>query len=376
MNLYLQNFLIEHPNDWKEILKEKPYAFKVIEKDDLVLFKYNQIDSDFNIPLVQEARGIVFDKSDWSVIKHPFHKFFNYGESNAAVIDWGSASIQEKIDGSLIACYFYKNEWMISTNGTIDARDASLQFPVQLNKKKKINSFYDLVVYTLEQMFGRDYIFGVFQNIDKKSTHLFEIATPINRIVVPYKDFKIYYLCSKVNSTGIEYYSKPLLDRFPIPKVYSFNSLEDCVKAAKELQYDSEGYVIVDKNWNRIKIKSPAYIAAHHLRGEDVVTDKKLLNLILANEGNEFLTYFPEFKDAYNNLYNRLLQLKTRMGADAKKLEEMQKGNKSRKEIALWANKECVIPAFIFQLLDKKIENIDNFIYNKCKVEKLLEYIK
>jgi hypothetical protein len=31
--------------------------------------------------------------------------------------------------------------------------------------------------------------------------------------------------------------------------------------------YD-EGYVIVDANFNRVKVKKPAYVAVHHLKGK------------------------------------------------------------------------------------------------------------
>src|SRR5580704_18173365 len=69
----------------------------------LVLFKYNQIDSPFSEQIVRECRGLILDEAnDWKIVNRSFDKFFNYGEGHAANIDWDSAKCLEKMDGSLI----------------------------------------------------------------------------------------------------------------------------------------------------------------------------------------------------------------------------------------------------------------------------------
>ena len=125
--LNLQTFIRENEN-WKELISEKPYCIKVTEKEDLVCFKYSQIDSDFNEPLVRECRGIILEKDTWNVVAYAFNKFFNFGESYADEIDWASARVLEKVDGSLIKIYYY-NGWRVGTNSTIDADDAKLLAP-------------------------------------------------------------------------------------------------------------------------------------------------------------------------------------------------------------------------------------------------------
>ena len=97
----LLNFINQH-EDWKELLQEAPYFLEVKEDEGYVLLKYNQIKSDFSQPIVQQARGIIVkylhDCGFWKIVCWPFDKFFNYGESYAASIDWSSARVQEKID--------------------------------------------------------------------------------------------------------------------------------------------------------------------------------------------------------------------------------------------------------------------------------------
>ena len=75
--LNLQTFIRENEN-WRELISEKPYCIKVTEKEGLVCFKYSQIDSDFNEPLVRECRGIILEKDTWNVVAYAFNKFFNF----------------------------------------------------------------------------------------------------------------------------------------------------------------------------------------------------------------------------------------------------------------------------------------------------------
>lgn len=90
--------------------------------ENLVLLKYNQVESDFRKPIVRECRGLVLDEADdWRVVCRAFDKFFNYGEPGAAEIDWGTARVQEKLDGSLTTLYSYAGRWHVATSGSPDA---------------------------------------------------------------------------------------------------------------------------------------------------------------------------------------------------------------------------------------------------------------
>lgn len=102
--LAIQNFLLANAGDLN--LLEEKFAIKSKRHSkypNLICFKYNQIESPFSEPLVQECRGIILDENDnWNVVSHSFNKFFNYGESNAVEIDWDVAEVQEKMDGCFL----------------------------------------------------------------------------------------------------------------------------------------------------------------------------------------------------------------------------------------------------------------------------------
>lgn len=54
------------------------------------------------------------------------------------------------------------------------------------------------------------------------------------------------------------------------PKQYDFKSVEEVLEASRRLDGASqEGFVCVDEAWNRVKVKSPQYVALAHLTEKD-----------------------------------------------------------------------------------------------------------
>lgn len=82
-------------------LRNDPFNLHISSEDEMAIFKYNQFNSDFSDLIVQESRGIILEKNTWKIVCHPFHKFFNYGETNAYNIDLSKSYVMEKVDGCL-----------------------------------------------------------------------------------------------------------------------------------------------------------------------------------------------------------------------------------------------------------------------------------
>jgi T4 RnlA family RNA ligase len=278
---------IKENKEWASILKKKPYSLQISNKDNLYLFKYNQVESDFSIPLVNEARGIILEiiEEDVKIVCYPFKKFFNYGESHAAPIDFASASIQEKIDGSILKLFYY-NGWKLATNGAIDAFENASPLNVDY-------SFGDLFNEASKNILN----YGL---LNKDYTYMFELVSKWNRIVVPYTETKIYHIGTRNNVTEEELNVDIGIAK---PKQYKMASLEEVIETAKALPFSEEGYVVVDKYWNRVKIKSPQYLAVHKLKGQSgILNMDSLLKLVKENETEEFLTYFPEYKQEVEHM--------------------------------------------------------------------------
>ena len=314
-------FCAEHEN-WKELLEAEPFNLRIAEDGCYTIFKYNQLSSDFNNPIVREARGIIFKTGEWEYpVCWPFNKFGNYGESYAPDIDWNTAFVTEKVDGSLIKVWHDNNNWYISTNGTIDAFKADLG-------DIKISTFGDYFLQALER-YTPAHIFRTtfeeFTNYLKDDlTYMFELVGPYNRVVVPHEEIKLYFLGVRDKFTGKEYLPTSEVakvagvEMFNRPATYSLATLEDCLQAAKLKTWDDEGFVVCDANFNRVKIKSPAYVLAHFMRNNNVITRKHIIKIILTNEIAEFLCYADEYKEelekvqklmnSYHNIGNKLAQ--------------------------------------------------------------------
>ena len=312
--LKLLEFILNH-NNWEELLTRDPYNLKVTRDSGYIMFKYNQLCSDFNLPEVREARGIIFRESDWQCVCHAFDKFGNQGEPYCPEIDWSTASVQEKVDGSLMKVW-YDDTWHISTNGTIDAFKAPLECA-----NKEITSYGDLFLYCLKagkHSFSSLKSFTSF--LDEEYCYMFEMVSPYNRVVIEYSEPKLYYLgCRDLDSHLEESYvefnpfENGLGCLIGSPETYPLHTLKEVQEAANALPWNEEGYVVCDANFNRVKIKSPEYVLAHHGRTNGNVSTSRLLEIILNNEIDEFLIYANEYTDKINNLIAEMELFKTQV---------------------------------------------------------------
>lgn len=364
----LQQYLRTHLN-WREELQAPPYCLKIQEDGNLILFKYSQIESDFSLDIVKEARGIIFEKDTWNIVCRPFYKFFNYGEPNAATIDWNNPVIvNEKIDGSLIKFYYYNNEWRVATNGTIDAHKALAYSTLKSN-------FYDLVMIAIENS-GKSFE-DFCSSLHPSCTYLFELVSPITKVVIPYENTELY----KLGAYNVEndYFIHPhYLTNIDLktPQEIEFNNLQEVIDRASSLDWMSEGFVVYD-GYNRVKVKSPAYVLAHRTKNNGQVKIETLVHLIKINEIDEFLTYAPEFKEIVDNIYMFLTYLQMKMwdaGGDIN-----LNNATTKKDFALAVinqNLPKIVQTYFFQWYDNRELNFNKYINKTRDTVIAREYFK
>lgn len=373
--LKVQEFIEQHPG-WEKLLQVEPYHL-VVSRDELfgrklLMLKYSQFDSDFTNELVRECRGLVLDAETFEAVSVPFFKFGNYGEQYCPKIDWKSCYVEEKVDGSL--CKFVKlrdGSLLVSTNGTIDAAKA----PVAEQLGCKAKNFKELIEEGLRH-YSLDFK-KLAAMLDFDKTYMFELTSPFNRVVVQWHETKLTFLGCRDNVTLQEesYVGHPLSKVFDAPKVFPLRSLEECVAAAKELGKDEEGYVVCDKDFNRVKVKSPLYVSLHTLAGNYVLSYERALDIVRANEIDEVLSYFPEFKDSLMAVKARLdehvaclkqseeeLRAWMAMNGYEWRPELVQNGGKCRKLAADMIFKRFNHPGDGFMLLDGKFKNAEELV--------------
>lgn len=285
----------------------------------LVLLKYNQISSPMAEPLVQQCRGIILDESDgWEIVSRPFDKFFNYGEPLAVQLDWSTAKAQEKLDGSLMQLYWYDDAWRVASSGTPDASG-----PVNATAE------------TFAQLFWRVWKEKGYRFPEEtKFTFLFELMTPINRVVVRHlrNDLKLI----GVRGTGGGQEFDPNLWAAEFDPVRSFplqtiGEIYDSFAAMDPVA--QEGYVVVDSAFRRLKVKHPGYVALHQMR--DGFGPKRILDTIRRGETSELLVHFPEWAEAFGKVQSAYNGLVSHLEGEYQRLRAIE----SQKEFALEAVK-------------------------------------
>jgi T4 RnlA family RNA ligase len=291
-------------NGLAKAIEEFKLKTKVYEKK--ILLKYDQIESDMSRAEVQECRGLILERDTWKVMSMPFSKFFNSGEINAAKIDWNSAIVLEKLDGTMIQVYYdwNKNKWFAATTGMAEGEG-------EVNNKFG-TTFNDLFWETINK-----YSFDV-NKFHKGFTYVFELTTPYNIVVKPHGESSITLLAIKDNEILKEFRYDELLavsQYFGLPVVNSYNlshnSLDEITKTFEGMPWSEEGYVVVDKEFNRIKIKNPAYVAVHHLKSK--TAEHNILTIVKSNEIEEFASTFPERKEELYKLKNNYDTLITKL---------------------------------------------------------------
>lgn len=305
--LNVVNFIREHP-DWEELLRAEPYCITtrwgVDKYAGLVLLKYTQFGSDFTNPIVKECRGLILDTyADYQVVSYGFNKFLNVGEPGADEIDWSTARVQDKEDGSCCRLAWWKRKgiWLWSTLSSINAWD---------NKLSSFGSnFASFPTCVAEQSYAGMCESILWQkgiklgNLSHDHTYIFELCTPYNTVVVKHNEPKLYHIGTRDNLTLEEINVDIGVEK---PKEYPLHSLSDVLDAAEALnkngeEVNREGFVVVDANWYRIKVKSPLYLIKFHA----VTTSLSLKNTLeikLRGEENEVISCFAESEPAFRAL--------------------------------------------------------------------------
>ena len=335
--LLVQDFIREH-KDWETVLQLPPYCVNISRDTvlgrNLVMLKYNMLeDPDFNNPMVRECRGLVLDADTFETVEVPFYKFGNHGESYCPEIDWKSSMTTQKVDGSLIKVVRFGKDILISTNGTIDAFKA----PVAEQVGCRYSSFGEMALKLLEKT--RDSNNLSWETMfEENVTYMFEMVSKWTRVVVPWEtEGDLYFLGYRDNITLQEGFPfNHILSRyFRVPEIYNLSSLSECIDATSKLPWNEEGYVVVDSKFNRIKIKSPAYVAIHHMRGEGVFSTRNAIELIKMNAADDYLTYFPEVTDKFMAVKDKFMDVVRRVDDFWKENGEKIRSMETRKEQAL-----------------------------------------
>jgi hypothetical protein len=332
------------------------YSIKAVQHKkypELYLFKYNQIESPFAERIVQESRGVILNKNDnWNIVSRAFDKFFNHGEQLAAKIDWNEAYIQEKLDGSLISMYWYDGKWNVATSGSPDASGDVFGHG-----------------FTFEELFWKTFTDLGYKPPPERHkciTFIFELMTMYNRVVVAHKEPRLVLIGMRCNvdelSTELDIHDSASVTKpLGYEKVRLFvteSSIDNIVASFSNMDpVSQEGYVVMDVDFKRIKVKHPGYVQLH--RFKDGMSKKALLEIIRTGETSELLVHFPEWKEMHDEIFEKYESLKKRIA----ETHERTYNTLSQKAFAMMI-KELPYSGILFSLRAGKIKSIAEGLKN------------
>lgn len=343
----LLNFMNTNPL-WETVLSQEPYNLKIKHENGYIIIKYN-IGAGFNYTLSKEARGAIFKevgKSQYICVCHPFDKFFNYGEFFADSINWKTATVQEKVDGSLIKVW-YDNEWHISTNGCVNA------FEANTDKDSNFGELFTKALLKQSNGICKD-IGEFFTELDKTHVYMFELVSPDCQLVVYYPEDALYYIGERDMTTDKELYCYTKhMKNFGIrkPKIYRLNNLNDVIELTNSFDDNQEGCVVCDDKFHRIKVKGRAYLAAFAYRCQMCISDKRIVLAIQNETIDDWAAYNPSIKEKEDKVFSILREKGAELDAQwatfHKEIVELKLN--SRKEIAVYINEQhAKNPHFLF----------------------------
>lgn len=332
-----------------------------------ILLKYNQIESDMSTPEVQDCRGLILEKDTWNLMSLAFRKFFNSGETHAAKIDWNTAHILNKEDGTMIQVYWdwHKEVWFAATTGTAEGEgEVNNKYGTTFNEL-----FWDTVI--------SKYTFNTCL-LDKDHNYVFELTTPYNIVVTPHGESsaKLLAVRNRLTLKELSQFDLFMVSEslgIPLVKSYDLNvgNADELAKTLIGMPWSLEGYVVRDANDNRVKIKNPAYLAVHHLKGK--TAEHNIMTIIKTNELEEFVSTFPDrreelyrLKDGYDELVSKLESLWVELG----KIRPSDTSSDERKRFAMSLMETTakhdlkMFTGMYFGLVDGKVESIKEYMLN------------
>lgn len=387
---YLTNFIKKNRDNFETELAGAPYTIKVKRhphRPNLVMFKYSQFESDFSNPIVRCCRGSVYDIREDGTVKPylmPFFKFANYGEKGADPIDWEhTLYVRDKLDGSLLKLLKEPDgQDLWTTNGSFDL-DVEIPelFPAQTEEQLA-------PPYTFASL--RDYALRghneEIKNLPTGWTFMFELTSPYNKIIVPYKETKLTLLGCR-DLQGLEHTPEWAAETFGIsfatPRVYPLKSIDEVIAYCQSIDSnDREGVVVQDGNFNRIKIKSDHYRSLSFLKGEDHFSDERIFAAIKMESIDDALAAWPEIRPRTDEIIAEWLGFKKSVaGLCAQAAAYFQKcrqdcaddPKEAKKRYALFVlEKYKPLSSFLFEAVK---ENADlETLYNKIEYKELKNY--
>ena len=366
------NNCIEYWSATFEFYNEMFAPLIIHEFEDLVLFRYNLMDTDAEFwqkynQMYRECRSVVIDKKKCCLVLTPFRKFFNLNETEETqlrfiqdrIANARSIEFSEKMDGSMQSARFYDGRIILAGTQSMN----------------KDESFRVAIGYSL---LGENYKKMLKENPDY--TFIFELICKEDRHVVKYDDSQrgLYLIGIRDVLTGKESSYAEVL-----AMAQNYNVLHTTVvdktldQALNELDSkrsdEAEGFVINIDGY-KIKLKFNDYLNVHRMLGK-ITSTNVIIRAVEDGSWDDLLSKIPEAyqTDAIivaDNVKKFVREMSKAIDAMYKKVcieITEQYGEINQKLLAMHVlNKSSVYYTYSAYLINKFLNKENNFIKNRA----------
>lgn len=311
---------------------------------------YDQIEAKESDALACQCRGLVLARADGEVfakgappgetrvLARPFDRFFNHGQHGAdaaAMLGKPGTRVCEKVDGTLCIVYFddLQGRWHVATRSVPEADKPINGFAGSTDKPMSFRDLFELALKDSHALAFDDFA----AHLEPSTTYLFELATPYNMVLVRYESCGLHFLGARLRD-GTE---RPPSDFAHLPTPHAPSYPCDTMEALVALvssrpPTDSEGVVVVDAAFRRVKVKSPAYVALHGLKDSVANSPRRLMELILLGREDDTFPMLPKLVREHGEMLRAQYAFTLRRMDDAyERLLAEATGDNPRKAFAL-----------------------------------------
>lgn len=192
-----------------------------------------------------QMRGTVLDE-DGNRLSNPFPKFFNLEELEGLNIPFPKKKpwrVYDKLDGSLVEVFKYKDGVVVATGGSFESIQAQVAQKMLWEKHKEF-----------------------MLNLKDGWTYLFEFIFPENKIVVDYGSEEKLVLIGVRDLDGYDFNIERFENLgFELPESYELDIDGILKKQSRPDFINKEGFVVKWADGFRVKIKYIEYLRLHKL---------------------------------------------------------------------------------------------------------------
>lgn len=262
----------------------------------LIVLNYHATKSKRFDPLVEECRGLILELESNKIIAVGMPRFYNYGEgvNNNNYEFHKGMRCENKEDGTLLHFFYYKDQWVLANRYNF-CDDIVNQAVSELTYQQV---FEETCGYTIQELGSK---------LDKNVTYCLEMCTLVNAIIKLYQKPQIFLICAYDNNTLLELPHDVVTELLPScwsrPNHTTVDSLSEIFsKIESNPDICFEGYVIINKHNQRIKIKSKCYRIIHSLKyhGWASLTYDNALYLVNLNIVDQVLEVISHYRNSFD----------------------------------------------------------------------------